>query len=79
MRTDLKDWVRDILLDSKTVARGYFNRSCIEQLIDDDVRLHSYPKEILSLVSLELWHRAFLQNTPKTSRTIEIHSPALVP
>jgi asparagine synthase (glutamine-hydrolysing) len=79
MRTDLKDWVRDILLDSKTVSRGYFNRACIEQLIDEDIRLHSHPKEILSLVSLELWHRAFLQNTSRIPSAPEGGSPALVP
>lgn len=78
MRTDLKDWVRDILLDSKTVSRGYFKRSCIEQLIDEDLRLHSYPKEILSLVSLELWHRAFLHASPKTSRVPANNASALV-
>jgi asparagine synthase (glutamine-hydrolysing) len=60
MRTELKDWVRDVLLDSESLSRGYFNRSCLEYLIDEDLRFHSYPKEILSLVSLELWHRAFL-------------------
>src|SRR5580704_8416524 len=61
MRTELKDWVRDILLDRESIQRGYFNKACIEQLIEEDLRLHNYPKEILSLVSLELWHRAFLQ------------------
>lgn len=79
MRTELKDWVRDILLDSKTVSRGYFKRACIEQLIDEDLRLHNYPKEILSLVSLELWHRAFLQKSFKIVDVPSVSSPALVP
>ena len=60
MRNELKDWVRDILLDSVTLSRGYFQRDCIEHLIDQDQRFQTYPKEILSLVSLELWHRSFL-------------------
>ncbi len=60
MRNELKDWVRDILLDEKTLSRGYFKKSCIEHLIDEDQRRQNYPKEILSLVSLELWHRSFL-------------------
>jgi asparagine synthase (glutamine-hydrolysing) len=63
MRNELKDWVRDILLDREALSRGYFNRSCIEYLIDQDIKFHSYPKEILSLVSLELWHRSFVSNT----------------
>jgi asparagine synthase (glutamine-hydrolysing) len=60
MRTELKDWVHDILLDRETLSRGYFNRSCIENLIKQDLETKRYPKEILSLVALEMWHRAFL-------------------
>ena len=26
LRTDLRDWIREILLDSKTLARGYFEK-----------------------------------------------------
>jgi asparagine synthase (glutamine-hydrolysing) len=62
MRTKLKDWVSDILLDRESIARGYFDRKCIENLIEDDARTHRYPKEVLSLVALELWHRNFLEN-----------------
>jgi hypothetical protein len=62
MRTELKDWVSDVLLDRESIARGYFNRRSIEKLIADDVRTQRYPKEILSLVALELWHRNFLEN-----------------
>jgi asparagine synthase (glutamine-hydrolysing) len=78
MRTELKDWVRDILLDSQTVSRGYFKRSCIEQLLDEDLRLHNYPKEILSLVSLELWHRAFLQKKVRSASVDSVNGPVLV-
>jgi asparagine synthase (glutamine-hydrolysing) len=78
MRTELKDWVRDILLDSKTLSRGYFKKACIEQLIEEDLRLHNYPKEILSLVSLELWHRAFLQKASTSADAPSVNSPALV-
>jgi asparagine synthase (glutamine-hydrolysing) len=60
LRTELKDWTVDILLDRETLARGYFNRDAIERLIKDDRQTGRYSKEILSLVSLELWHRAFL-------------------
>ena len=59
LRTDLKDWVRSVILDSRSLSRGYFRRETIERLIEDDARTQGYPKEVLSLVSLELWHRAF--------------------
>jgi asparagine synthase (glutamine-hydrolysing) len=74
MRTELKDWVREVLLDRESIARGYFNRQCIENLIADDVRTQRYPKEILSLVALELWHRNFLEN-----RTVASPQPSLQP
>lgn len=65
MRNELKDWVRDILLDRETLSRGYFKKSCIEYLINQDLEFHNYPKEILSLVSLELWHRSFVNRSEK--------------
>lgn len=65
MRNELKGWVRDVLLDSETLSRGYFNRSCIENLIEQDDKHHTYPKEILSLVALELWHRSFVNNSDR--------------
>jgi len=64
MRTELKDWVNDLLLDRESISRGYFNRACIEKLIGVDCRVGGYSKEILSLVSLELWHRNFLEHKP---------------
>jgi asparagine synthase (glutamine-hydrolysing) len=67
MRTELKDWVRSVLLDGESLSRGYFNRRCLEQLIDEDIRFHTYPTEIFSLVSLELWHRAFLDRPKGTT------------
>src|SRR5262249_27056697 len=60
LKTELKDWVFSILLDRKTLSRGYFNQSCIENLMKVDSQSGGYSKEILSLVTLEMWHRAFL-------------------
>jgi asparagine synthase (glutamine-hydrolysing) len=59
LRTDLKDWVRGVILDSRSLSRGYFRRETLERLIKEDAASQSHPKEILSLISLELWHRAF--------------------
>ena len=58
--SDLKDWVTDVLLDSKSLSRGYFERHAIEQLLSDNVKFGKYSKEIFSLATLELWHRTFL-------------------
>jgi asparagine synthase (glutamine-hydrolysing) len=57
---DLKDMVADILLDSKSIARGYFRRSAVEELINNNCRSVRYAPEVFSLVVLELWHRTFI-------------------
>jgi asparagine synthase (glutamine-hydrolysing) len=66
MRTELKDWVRDILFDRRTLERGYFERSEIERLVSENQRTGEFSKEVFSLVTLELWHRTFLE-TPISS------------
>jgi asparagine synthase (glutamine-hydrolysing) len=61
LRTDLRDWMHDVLLDRETVSRGYFNKGSIEGLVAENSRSGAYSKELLSLAALELWHRAFLK------------------
>jgi asparagine synthase (glutamine-hydrolysing) len=61
LRTDLRPWLQDILLDRETTARGYFKRSAIEGLIVENERSGRYSKELLSLAILETWHRSFLK------------------
>jgi len=63
LRTEMRDWLKDILLDRETIARGYFKRSCIERLLSANVCEGRFSKELLSLATLELWHRAFLEKT----------------
>jgi asparagine synthase (glutamine-hydrolysing) len=78
MRTELKDWVRDILLDRESISRGYFNKGCIENLIQQDLETKRYPKEILSLVALEMWHRAFLDEAASPADSDAFHSTVAV-
>ncbi len=62
LANDLKDTVADILLDSKSIGRGYFQRQAIEDLINRNSRSVRYTPEVFSLVVLELWHRAFVDS-----------------
>lgn len=59
LRENLRDHTRDVLLDRETIARGYFGRPAIEKLLEANRENGSYPKEVFSLLTLELWHRAF--------------------
>jgi asparagine synthase (glutamine-hydrolysing) len=61
LNNDLRASVSEILLDEKTVARGYFDRRIIEMMINSPPSGRNYSKELFSLVTLELWHRMFLR------------------
>jgi asparagine synthase (glutamine-hydrolysing) len=59
LRGSLRGWVRDVLLDRKTTNRGYFVAGSIERLLSASDNQGGNFKEIFSLATLELWHRAF--------------------
>jgi asparagine synthase (glutamine-hydrolysing) len=68
LRTDLQGWAREILLDSSTLERGYFQPAAVQRLLDRHAAgADGDAKRIYSLLMLELWHREF------------VDSPALVP
>lgn len=55
---DLKDFLRDVLFDSRSMQRGYFRPAFVDKLVDEHARGrrdHSYL--LWSLMTLELWHR----------------------
>jgi asparagine synthase (glutamine-hydrolysing) len=66
LRHDLKDMVGDTLLASKSLSRGYFRKEELEGLMKRNSRSGSYTAEVFSLLVLELWHHAFVdqQQTP---------------
>jgi len=60
-RTELKDYIRGVLLDTRTLGRGYFKEESIRRLIGEHVEGkfdHGY--RLWSLLVLELWHRRFI-------------------
>lgn len=69
LRSELRDWVSGILLDRETLSRGYFRPNALEKLVKANVESGSFSKEILSLVSLELWHRTFLKDRNEAFET----------
>lgn len=60
LRTQLRDWVFDLLLGRQTLSRGYFDKIGIEHLLLENQRSGKYSKVVFSLAVLELWHREFL-------------------
>jgi len=64
LRSDLRDWVNDVLRDSKTASRGYFQQKTIEDLARRHQAGAAFSKEVFALVVLELWHRTFIDGQP---------------
>ena len=64
-RGELKDYVRDVLLDPSTLRRGYFRPEAVRELVEDHVGGrwdHGY--RLWALLMFELWHRQFLDGMP---------------
>ncbi|MEM7818264.1 MAG: asparagine synthase (glutamine-hydrolyzing) [Candidatus Aenigmatarchaeota archaeon] len=55
--------IKEILLDSKTLNRGYFNKKYLRRKVEGYFnRLENNLPLIMRLVYLELWHRMFIDN-----------------
>jgi asparagine synthase (glutamine-hydrolysing) len=60
-RDALSEYVREMLLDSRTLARPYLDRSGVEAVVEGHLRGdRNYTTEIHQLLTLELIHRLFL-------------------
>src|SRR6266478_6068285 len=59
------DTIREMLLEPRSLDRGYFRRDAIEQLFHDhrDKHRDNYDR-IWRLLNLELWHRVCLEGEP---------------
>src|SRR6202021_135587 len=63
MRNELKDMILTVLLEPKTLQRGYFNPQAVQQLLDEHFRgRRNHSDRIWRMLMLELWHRNFLES-----------------
>jgi len=65
LATKMSDYVRDVLLDSKTLNRGYFDKRFMTKMVGDFLTgrtdyASGNEATIISLITLELWHRVFI-------------------
>jgi asparagine synthase (glutamine-hydrolysing) len=64
---ELREIAGDVLLDSRTLARGYFSREGVTRLLEEHLGLqrdHGY--RLWSLLFLELWFRRFVDEAGQT-------------
>ena len=60
-RNELKNYVYEILLDPRTLNRGYFRRDGIERLLNDHIAArYDHSSKIWALLFLEIWFRVFI-------------------
>jgi asparagine synthase (glutamine-hydrolysing) len=67
-RGSLETLIRDTVLSDRAIARGYFNRSYVERLVQEHVAGHiTWQRQLWGLLMLELWHRRFVDSAMPTS------------
>ena len=66
---ELRDMAADVLLDARARSRGYFKPQAVQRLLDDHARgVARHQAKLWALLSLELWHRTFIdQPCPMTA------------
>jgi asparagine synthase (glutamine-hydrolysing) len=67
LQHDLRDYAHDILLSTRASDRGYFRKTEMEKLLKEGSGEAAPTKEIFSLLTLELWHREFMDNQPTST------------
>ena len=67
-KSELRDTLLPILLEPRTLQRGYLNPSAVRQLVDEHLSgRRDYGQELWLLLIFELWHRNFLE-TPSEGK-----------
>lgn len=60
-RSELKEYLKEVLLDRSSLERGYFQTGVVQRLIDEHVRdEHDHSVRLWALLCFELWHRQFM-------------------
>jgi len=60
-RGQLTSYARDMLLDSRTISRGYFDGKAVSDILGDhEMRRHDHGHMIFALIVFELWNRTFI-------------------
>jgi asparagine synthase (glutamine-hydrolysing) len=68
-RKEARSFVRDLLSPSLVRKRGLFNVEYVQKLLDQhESGAADHAALLWGLLSVELWHRAFLDSTPSSRR-----------
>jgi asparagine synthase (glutamine-hydrolysing) len=72
MKHELKELIVNVLLDRRTLQRGYFEPAGVRQLLDEHFRgRRNHSGRIWRLLMFELWHRNYLERVRATDADSE--------
>jgi asparagine synthase (glutamine-hydrolysing) len=61
-RDDLSQYIKDVLLDPRTLARPYLNGRCLEQIVTNHIKgYRNYTSEIHRVLTSELFQRTIIE------------------
>ena len=70
IRNELKRDFAQILLEPRTIERGYFDREAVSTLLEEHFRgRRDHANKLWRLLAFELWHRNFLETVPRPGIT----------
>jgi asparagine synthase (glutamine-hydrolysing) len=70
-RGPLRGFPREILLDPRTIDRGWFRRDAVARLLDDHEQgTQDNTNKLWALIQLELWMRMFIDGPPTAPPTV---------
>jgi len=79
-RHDLKDMIMSVLLEPRTLQRGYFKPEAVRQLLDEHFRQRrNHSGRIWRLLAFELWHRNYLEAIPRPETGIPLAAAVSTP
>jgi len=79
-RHDLKDMIMSVLLEPRTLQRGYFKPEAVRQLLDEHFRQRrNHSGRIWRLLAFELWHRNYLEAIPRHETGIPLAAAVSTP
>lgn len=68
---EMGSYLREILLDSAALGRGYLNAKAVRRLIEEHLSgRHDRPGLLWQLLVFELWHRNFLEQLPYRTKEL---------
>ena len=74
----LRHWVQSVLLDERTLARGYFDREGIQRLLRINMTRGYVFTTLATLITFEYWNRFFVDRLPWEEANAHDHGTAAV-